>query len=552
MGFDYPEVRIAEVAFRWGMLYYFGRQVLRGLTARESRGRPPLLELSESNARLAAATYARLGLFPALIAAVNEWTSEWLGTGSLSMIMRLFALGWAGVWALWAVLAWRKPLATACAKLSPEGSLRRRNAEFVTRHFIGFVFTPVFFLWVLGAGIARGLRRLLAQGGLLSYLRARALRRMSRKTQSEAPGPVASALPEQYTRQFPLYPLQGEEGEVLLPRRAAMTSAAGQIERWRNTRQDGSLVLIGEKGIGKTTFLALLEKSLPDILITRHTFKRKLRTQEGLLEELGEAFGLETPKNIGVLARHLNDGPERVVLLDEAHNVFLRVVDGFQPVDALVSLVDFTSKKVFWVLVFNKYSWAFLTRANRHVQSFRKQLRLAPWSQAELQDLVARRNKRSGIAVEFDEVLLDAESSSTGGFELISSAEGFFRLLFETSRGNPRTATYLWLKALTRISDQRLRAGLIREEPVDTVSKLDTELLFALASFAQHENLSFGELHQALHISLDEAAQAGRFLLECGILEQKHSDPTRMTLSPRFHHQVLKVLKDKNLLYTED
>jgi hypothetical protein len=113
-------------------------------------------------------------------------------------------------------------------------------------------------------------------------------------------------------------------------------------------------------------------------------------------------------------------------------------------------------------------------------------------------------------------------------------------------------ATYLWLGSLSRISDSRLRAGLIREESTGFLSKLDPEMIFALASITQHENLSYDELSLALHISLDEAVQAGRYLFENGILEPKHSDPARMTLTPRFHHQVLRVLKDKNLLYMEE
>ncbi len=552
IGFDYPEIRILEVALRWTILYFVLRQIIYGLTQRERRGRPPLIEMQPSNALLLSKTYARLGLFLILMSAVHEWTTEWLGTGSLSMVVRLMSYVWLGGWTVWALFAWRKPLAVSCEQISPENSRRLVFSKWIGTHRVGVFATPILLAWRVPSALHKTMKKLLAEGGLLSYFRARTLRRISRRSQSEAPRPVSSDLPKPYICSFPLYPLQGEEGEVLLPRRASTTVAIGQVNRWQETKQDGSLVLIGEKGMGKTTFLALLEKEIVDIPVKRHTLKRKMRSAKMLIDNLGSAFGLEVPQNVDALAKFLNEGPEQVILLDEAHNVFLRIVDGFEPVDTLVNLVDLTSEKIFWVLVFNRYSWSFLTKADRRVLSFRKQHHLPSWSQAELQELVAARNRRSGITVEFDEVLLDDNTDSNDSFELINSAEGFFRLLYETSRGNPRTATFLWLRSLTRISDKRLRAGLIREESAELLSKIDGEMLFGLASMAQHENLSINELHQTLNISYEDAAQAVRYLLENGILEPKHSDPKRMTLSPRFYHQVLRVLRDRNLLYLEN
>ena len=135
----------------------------------------------------------------------------------------------------------------------------------------------------------------------------------------------ALALPARYTEQFPLYPLHGEEGEVLLPRKREMDKVLAQIAHWRAEKQDGSLVLVGEKGIGKTTFLALLEQEISDLQITRHLFAKKLRSEAELALDMGRSLGMETP-SVDVLARRFNEEAPRVVLLDEAHNIFLRTV----------------------------------------------------------------------------------------------------------------------------------------------------------------------------------------------------------------------------------
>ncbi len=551
IGIEYSEVRIVEIAFRWGLVYFVGRQIVSGLTRHERSGRPPLLEISRENFELLRLTYARLGLFLVIIAAADEWSREWMGTGSLNTMVRFVMSGWLGIWMLWAMFAWRRSMARACLDLFQDKSAIRRVALFTESHLAGVVLTPLLFLLLASSALGRVTRRLLAEGNLLAYLRAKALRRLSRKTQVSESIVPSLDLPGQYIAQFPLYPLHGEEGEVLLPRKPQMDSVLQQIAHWRVAKQDGSLVIVGEKGIGKTTFLALLEREISGIRTTRHVFARKLRSEQELLAEMCRPLGLgET--DLDGLARHFNGQEPQVVLLDEAHNIFLRTVDGFRAVDALVSLVDATSDKVFWVLVFNSYSWSFLTKANRHVRAFRRVLKLPPWSQAELKELVARRNDRSGLTVEFDEVLLDAETSSTGGFELIDSADGFFRLLWEASRGNPRVATYLWLNALTTVSAKRVRVGLIREENSDFLAGLDAVMLFVLASMTQHENLSFEELGRALNVSGDEAVHAGRYLLEYGLLEPKHTDANRFTLAPRFHQQVLRTLRVRHLLYMEE
>lgn len=551
IGLEYPEVKITEIAFRWGLVYLVGRQIVLGLTRRERSGRPPLFEISERNFELLRMTYARLGLFLVIIAAADEWSREWMGTGSLNTMVRFVASGWLAVWILWALIAWRKSVASSCFAQSENDSFLHRMAAFSGARRIGVVLTPFLFVWLVAVSLFRASRKLLAEGNLLAYLRARALRRLSRRNQGGESIVPALALPGKYIEQFPLYPLHGEEGEVLLPRRPQMASVMSQLDHWRATRQDGSLVLVGEKGIGKTTFLALLEREIAGIPVSRHIFAKKLRTEQELLHEMRVSLRIDAT-NIEALAGHFNEQEPQVVLLDEAHNIFLRTVDGFRAVNALVSLVDATSDKVFWVLVFNSYSWAFLNKANRHVRAFRKVLKLPPWSQSELKELVAKRNERSGLEVEFDEILLDAESSSTGGFELISSADGFFRLLWEASRGNPRVATYLWLNALSAMSETRIRVGLIREEDSDFLSGLDSGMLFALASMAQHENLSFDELGRALNVTGDEAVFAAHFLLEYGLLEPKHTDRNRYTLSPRFHQQVLRTLRSNHLLYLEE
>ena len=107
--------------------------------------------------------------------------------------------------------------------------------------------------------------------------------------------------------------------------------------------------------------------------------------------------------------------------------------------------------------------------------------------------------------IEFDEMLLDETRSTTGNFEVIDGADGFFRLLWEASLGNPRVATHLWLEALRPLSNTSISVGLFSEPSTSEIARIDKELLFTLAAVCQHENLSVAELREVINVSADFA-----------------------------------------------
>ncbi|HUT78169.1 MAG TPA: hypothetical protein VM285_10805, partial [Polyangia bacterium] len=105
------------------------------------------------------------------------------------------------------------------------------------------------------------------------------------------------------------------------------------------------------------------------------------------------------------------------------------------------------------------------------------------------------------------------------------------------------------LGALTAVDEGRLQVGLFQEAPLGLVTKMDRDLLFALAAICQHENLSISELREVLNVPLDFAAFAGRYLTEYQLVEAKHTDERRLTLAPQYYPQVIKALRAKHLLF---
>ncbi|MBN2526845.1 MAG: AAA family ATPase [Deltaproteobacteria bacterium] len=561
IGFSTPEVRFTEVVLRWLILYRLGEKVLIGLTHRVSRGRPAFIPVSSQISDMLLGTYRKLGLVWALAAILLEWAAQWFGSGIVHTLIVHLMWGWMCIWGLWALMVWRPVLADALIARYTVGAGRNMSVvamrlfgagNWMRRRWSGALLTAPVALLLSVDWLFRQIRYLLYEGGIVTFFRARFLRRLVKTQKKNSVAQADRALPELYTRAFPLYPIYDETDAVILPRKKSVEEISKQIEKWTLTQQDSSVVVLGEKGVGKTTLLTLLEQELEGNVI-RHSIGQKLKSEKALVAELAGAFGIEDcAPVVGAVAAFLNKGEQRVILVDECHNMFLRTVDGYEAYEAMIRLVNVTSQKVFWVLVFNSFSFAFLNASKRRLHYFRKLHTLPTWSRDDLFDLISKRNRQSGFEIEFDEVLLDANRSATGDFEVIEGAEGFFRLLWENSGGNPRVATCLWLDALTAIGESKIRVGIFSESLAWELSKMDVELLYTLAAICQHENLSVSELREVLNVSTDFANFAIRFLSEYGLVETKHTDARRHTLAPRFYPQMIKLLRSHHLLYEKE
>jgi hypothetical protein len=210
--------------------------------------------------------------------------------------------------------------------------------------------------------------------------------------------------------------------------------------------------------------------------------------------------------------------------------------------------VNATSSRIFWIILFNSFTWRFLNESRSRLHFFRKLIEVPSWSADELRDLIRRRNKQTGFEVEFDEMLLAGERGSAR-LELVEGADGYFRLLRETSGGNPRIATRLWLSSLTVIGEKKLRVSAFREPSSAALEKMSDELLFALAAISQHENLSTDERRRVLNVSEGLARFAVQYLSEADLIVTKDGSSDRFTLAAGLYRQTLRALRQKHLLF---
>ena len=363
-----------------------------------------------------------------------------------------------------------------------------------------------------------------------------------------------AALPSHYLALFEDHPLTDE---IYLVERSSDLSkkVATKYDSWKKSKRQGSVALIGETGIGKTTELHTISHLLEQrcaqdaTQIVSATVRDKMTTKDDVISLLVELFGLtQTPETKTELIRALLDAPEHVIVLDDCHHLFLRFIGGFEGLELFLEIVNLTDSTHFWVLSFSKFAWSYLARVKRREHYFGAVLHIEPWSGSEIEDLIWKRSLMTGCKVEFDDLVVTRDEGEDISYEVIKSAKGYFRLLHEFCQGNPRVALIYWLRSLKMGQDpETMQVGLFRTPPERVTALLADNYWFTLTALAQHTSLDALEISKVINADEGFCEMALNYFEEMEVVTM--DSDRRARLDALYLRQVLKHLADSNYLY---
>jgi hypothetical protein len=145
-----------------------------------------------------------------------------------------------------------------------------------------------------------------------------------------------------------------------------------------------------------------------------------------------------------------------------------------------------------------------LDQTRRIGRSFHTVVDLPRWKEEEIRALILGRQKKSGLGVSFESMVLkDLRSGPDGDAndQLMETQEGYIRLLWNFSEGNPRIAQHFWLRSLVpNGTDQTLQVNLYSAPSADDLEEIDEDGRFLLAAMALHGYLSIEEAAHVLHM----------------------------------------------------
>lgn len=319
------------------------------------------------------------------------------------------------------------------------------------------------------------------------------------------------------------------------------------IENWSlGLTAEHMLAIQGETGVGKSCLLLSIEKHFSKYNVKKVSIPSKITSEKELYFFLEKSLGIicsEGHTNRDLSESNVN---KRLILLDEGQNLFLAHRGGFSAFKAFINLCNRPDKNIFWCVVINHYAWSYLNAVTGGSQFFRHVFKINRWSDVDICSLILTRHNKTNYQLEYDPIIF-ATKDSWSADELKLAQNRYFELLWEQSRGNPRTALILWTSALEMVGEKRLRVGIPTSSPLKPLACLTDEELFVIAAIIRHENLTLKEAISVTSLPDGVVCHALSVGIERGFLERSEND--RYRIRPLWQSPLSQTLIHKNFIY---
>ncbi len=482
----------------------------------------------------------RIGAAMVLILLVSRGA----GQGYLSSLVVKFA--WIVILAavIGELFRWRREMVGTFLNLQPEGRLAAVVRQSRDRWYGVFV-APAAFVWLAGRAAATVAREF-ALGfeqtqKALAYMFRRQVERRA-ELEGYAEGDVAE-LPREVVEAF--HEDAVERGPLVVDHFPGLRDLHQLLSSWRDTGASGSFLLTGERGIGKTSWFNQIERE--DLPIERIAPGERFTDFARLAARLGDLLQVEVDPDdpLYSLGSALTEGPRRVVVLDMAQHLFLADVGGYEAFAGFARLVNRTCRQVFWLCSMNTYAWRHLVAVRPDAAVFRGSAQLSAWSEERIRELIRARCAASGARFNFADLVVDGLEGVSTQARLIESEEGYTRLLWDYSDGNPRAALHFFLRSLDAERGDRVRVRMFRAPEVDRLEAGGFNGLFVLAAVVTHESISFDHLVEVTRLERPECFIHLDRLAELGAVV---CDKELYRVSTTWHRAAVRLLRRRNLL----
>ncbi|MBX7222810.1 MAG: ATP-binding protein [Blastocatellia bacterium] len=295
-------------------------------------------------------------------------------------------------------------------------------------------------------------------------------------------------LPAIYRR---LFRFQAVEDPRFLVGRTEELEAIAQARAMWEAGRPVSVLIIGERGSGKTSLLnCALKHPLQGLEVTRGEFTQRLSNQGEVRAFLA---GLVQAADSEKLEETLRQKP-RVIILEELERTFLRQVGCYASVRELQKIIAATCSTTLWVVVMNHIAFRFLDASVGLGQSFSHRIDAARANREALREAIVRRHNLSGLRLQF--ALPPAERGWFSRFKnrLHGQADPeqiFFDQLSKESGGVFRSAFEIWLGQIDSVL-----SGVMYLKPLEApdlapvIDSLNQDDLFTLVAIMQHGSLT--------------------------------------------------------------
>lgn len=326
------------------------------------------------------------------------------------------------------------------------------------------------------------------------------------------------------------------------------------LELWKGGFP-ASISIVGEKGSGKTTLTRLFQEEVfTDEKIHKLHFLSTVSTESEIVNIISKMLALGTNNSVDELIKKINKNRKGTVfIVENIQNCFLRNMNGYEALQALLFIITETKKDVFWVMTASRYSWNFLNVVFKTGEYFSHSIETDNLTDAEVETVIMNRQKASGYQLRFEadfstlksrayKKYLDDDEAAQNYLQTI-----FFEKLTKVAEGNSTVAMIFWIRAIRDFSDSHFTIEPFNSSATQQLDSLDSLSLFALNAFILHDTLCAKELALAINSSERECQLIISRLSSRGILVQNVD--LEYTLNDLIYRQIVRILKIRNILH---
>ena len=356
-------------------------------------------------------------------------------------------------------------------------------------------------------------------------------------------------LPIIYQRLYKITPLA--EMSLFTGRKIELEMLEKAYTSWKEGKYSPT-VIIGEKWSGHTTLINFfIDKYLTkkDVIYENRVINIKDEDEfytawENILSEKK----LNSIDNIAAIIAKKYKG--RVFILENIQNYYLRTIKGFENLNLLIKLIAKTYKEVFWLFSVNIYAWDYLNKTIDLSGYFGYEIKMNPFSDEELRELIMKKNNISGYKIIFTP---SENNENNKKFTRLNEEEKqaylrkqFFNELNSFAKGNISLALTYWLLSTKKITEEAIEITNFISPDFSFISNLNSEKAFIIYLLIMHDGLTLDHLGEVFKKPMDKLHLIVIMLLDDGILIERDN---WFEVNPLIYRHSINMLKSRNLIY---
>ncbi len=319
-----------------------------------------------------------------------------------------------------------------------------------------------------------------------------------------------------------------------------------QLSRYVMTDSPAVCVVTGERGIGTTTML--------------YTLLNKVKNAEPLylncpysgyselLELLALSLGLDEDSTEIQILSHLRKSEQTyLIAIDNAQRLVKPMVGGLNALMKLTNLLRRSKKNHRVIMAIEKSNWRFVDRARGERLLFDWVAMLPRWTEKQMHALLdSRINDNVDSPVSFDGLVVPRQWDQDDSSDDERAKQGFYRILWHYSDGNPTVALRFFRRSLNRNKETgAVNVSLFHIPDSQDLEQMPKPMLAVLRSIVQLEVASSEELSQCTQLSIAEVIGIVRYFQSRGYLEWAED---KARVSDHWYRTITNVLDRQHLL----